>query len=519
MVRYTAGSPIMDNPEQPGIEQTHYLLENEEVFSRSQLWEMQRTYYESMGVEAWRQGEVPHYVTSNPKMADSYAEIVFAFYRDRQHLAPDDEPLTICELGAGSGRFAYHFLRRLSSLCALGHVPLESFRYVLTDLAPSNLAFWRAHPRFQPYFDAGVLDCALFDLTKSKALALERSGETIAVGTLRRPLVAIANYVFDTIPQDLFYVNEGQCEECVISLFVNKEHPVASVAELLTGLEYRLARRDFVKPPYREVYLKRLVAEYQRTLEDTFLLFPATGLRALHRLQALSRQGVMLLSADKGDHRLSALQGKAAPGLTLHGSFSLSVNYHAFKTMCEQSGGVALFPTMHHRSLNVSCLLMIPDAADHFTTISAYQRNVEEFGPDAFYSLTKHARQHAATMSVEDILAYLRFSHYDGHQFAVYVPRLTELASTLTANEREDVIAAIEKVWEMHYPLGEEHDLADQIAHFLYEIDDFAGAITFFERSIAMYGEHEGTRNNLAVCRRLLNDCTSTDQTVTSAQS
>ena len=66
-----------------------------------------------MGVEAWRQGEVPHYVTSNPTMANSYAEIVFALWRDQQRPGqPDkasDEPLYLCELGAGLGPVCLSF--------------------------------------------------------------------------------------------------------------------------------------------------------------------------------------------------------------------------------------------------------------------------------------------------------------------------------------------------------------------------------------------------------------------------
>ena len=89
---------------------------------------------------------MPHYVTSNPTIANRYAEIVLAFWRDRQRLAPQSEPLTICELGAGSARFAFHFLRRLSALCAQAEVPPQAFRYeaiVETTYAPDAVA-WSA---------------------------------------------------------------------------------------------------------------------------------------------------------------------------------------------------------------------------------------------------------------------------------------------------------------------------------------------------------------------------------------
>ena len=60
----------------------HFQLEDRKPFSRSLLWQLQRQYFEEMGFEAWRRGEVPHYVTSNPRIANSYAEMIFAFYKD-----------------------------------------------------------------------------------------------------------------------------------------------------------------------------------------------------------------------------------------------------------------------------------------------------------------------------------------------------------------------------------------------------------------------------------------------------
>jgi hypothetical protein len=192
---------------------TPHVLQGPQPFAQSMLWDLQRRYFAERGVDAWRQGEVPHYVTSNPRMADSYAQIVLAFLRDRQRLAgadePAAEPLYICELGAGSGRFAFHFLTRLVRLCEQAGVPVGAFRYVLTDQAQANVRFWREHARFQAFFAAGLLDVAEFDISQSGDIALQMGKVSIGPGSLARPLVVVANYVFDSIPQDLFYVDAG----------------------------------------------------------------------------------------------------------------------------------------------------------------------------------------------------------------------------------------------------------------------------------------------------------------------
>ncbi len=501
-------------------EHTYLVLEDEQPFATSRLWELQRRYFESMGVEAWRRGEVPHYVTSNPRMANSYAEIAFALFRDRQRLAPIGEPLTICELGAGSGRFAFHFLSRLNRLCDDAAVPLTSFRYVLTDLAQSNLDFWRAHPRFQPYFDVGVLDYARFDITDSSALTMEQSGKTIRPGSLQQPLIVIANYVFDSIPQDLFHIDEHAVEECLMTMVVRKDEQTETIADLVGALKCKLTQKPLVESPYDEAYLQRLLATYRETLVNTHLLFPATGLRCVRRLQDLSQAGVVLLSADKGEHHLSALQGRPAPGLVRHGgAFSIYVNYHAFKEMCERGGGIALFPTAQYRSVNVCCLIMVADAASHRDTRSAYRRYVEEFGPDDFFSITRTANEQIGAMSVENIVAYLRLSYYDGQQLSRCIPRLIELAPDFGEGDRDAVLTAAEQAWELQYPLGEGLDLAGQIAGLCYALADHARALTFLQYSIATYGEEPGTLRNMALCYQQLGDSERAEQILASLPS
>jgi tetratricopeptide (TPR) repeat protein len=479
------------------------------TLSQSPIWDMQRSYFAERGVEAWRQGEVPHYVTSNPTIANAYAELVLAFRRDRGRLAPDepaDEPQTICELGAGSGRFAFHFLSRLADLCAQADVPLSSFRYVLTDVAQSNLDFWRGHPRFQPLFENGVLDMARFDVARPSALALQVSGKTIGAGALRRPLIVLANYLFDSVPQDLFHFHDGRAHRCLVSLGLKDDPASLGAAELLAQVQVAYDDEEIAGAAYDEPALQALIIAYQRQLHDSHVLFPAAGLRSLQHLAALSPHGLLLLTADKGDHRLAALEGRPAPQPVRHGSISLSVNYHAFASFCAGAGGLALVPADHHSSINVIALMMLADAARHADVQKAYRRHVQEFGPDSFYAITRHARETIPQMSADDILAYLRLSRHDSHQFGRYLPRLLELAPEFDAATREDVIAAIERVWELYFPLGEDLDLANRIAALLYAMNDYPRALDYFERSMEIYGPDSGTLYNIACCYQLLGE-------------
>ncbi|NET40667.1 SAM-dependent methyltransferase [Okeania sp. SIO2B3] len=481
-----------------------FCLAKQQRFSQSLLWELQRDYFNRRGIDAWRTGEVPHYITSNPTIANSYAEIVLACWQDQNHLVSSKQPFFICELGAGSGRFAFHFLTRLTHLCQQARIPLSNFRYILTDFAPSNLQQWSQHPRFQAWFKQGVLDIALFDINHSDQLTLQYSGDILSAQTLQRPLVAIANYFFDSIPQDLYYINGNKIQECLVSLYSDVDPQSLNASELLQHLhlyyDYQTTAPSELAPQFRSLF-----THYQNTLTNTHLIFPSAGLMCLQRLQNLSQQGLLLLSADKGYADLGHLQGNAPPQpIQHHGCFSLSVNYPILQDFCEQNGGIALMPAVKHNSICVVCLIMCDGASRYLETQGAYNRHVQTFGPDDFFTITKHARQTIDQMNLEAILAYLRLSYYDSHQFARYIPRLMELAPSFTAQEKVAIAEAIEQVWHLYFPLGEDRDLANLIAKLCYKIKEYAQALTYFQYSTDMYGEDSETSNYIALCKQFL---------------
>lgn len=480
-----------------------FVLEERSRYASSLIWDLQRRYFEGMGVDAWRLGEVPHYVTSNPTIARTYAEMVLAFRRDRIALTGDSaSPLHICELGAGSGRFAFHFLRNLTQLGAEAGIAPSCFRYILTDVAEPNLDFLEQHPSLEPFVATGMLDFAAFDVGGSDRLVLRRSG-TIAAGDLDQPLIAIANYVFDGVPHDLYFVHEQRLHDCLVTLSVDQDPANLDAAAAFRRLDCRFDYQPLAGMPYADPLLNDLLDDYRRQLTESHVLFPAGGLGCLARLAALSRQGLMLLSADKGEHRLGRLDGVPPPSPVLHGSFSLTVNYHAFAAWCEKAGGIALVPPHPHRSIAVLALLMTADAGDCRESMRCYDRLVGGFGPDDFYTVTRQAREQFGGMTVQEILSHLRLARFDSHLLLHALPRLVELAPDLDADMAVQVRQAADRAWEGYFPLGEAEDLANRIAALLYALDDYDGALVYYDRSIAIYGEDTGTLFNMALCHHM----------------
>src|SRR3984885_14358589 len=93
------------------------IIEQHKRFSHSALWRFQREYFDKEGINAWV-NQVPFYITSNPFIAKSYAQLVIAFIRSwtKKHPESKHHPFYIMELGTGSGRFSYYVVKILDDM-------------------------------------------------------------------------------------------------------------------------------------------------------------------------------------------------------------------------------------------------------------------------------------------------------------------------------------------------------------------------------------------------------------------
>lgn len=487
-----------------------HLLEQQQPFSQSLIWQLQRDYFTQAGINAWRTGAVPHYITSNPIVGKTYAELVFAFLRDLSLRGQHTETVYLLELGAGHGRLCYHFFKYFETYYEHSAIPLPPFCYILSDFTEANLTFWQAHPRLQPYLDKDWLDFALFDVEHSRELSLYTAGITLEPQSLAQPLIAIANYFFDTIPQDLFWVKDQTLSHALISLTTDSDPSDLDTADLIDALTLQYDYEDAKPPIYaHEPNLNDLLETYRQQLVDTHLLFPHIGIRCLERLRQLSRRGLVLLSADKGEHHSTNLDHHPPPMLATHGSFSLTVNYHAFAQYCTQQGGLALFPRHQQASLDLGCLLLLADGSTYQETLQAYERFVNDYGPDDYFSLKKLIEPHFATLTYRDIMGVIRLSGYDARIFLQMSARLFEILPTLTDNQRWNLFFAIPRIWDTYYPLGESEDLAFCLGKLLIALTFYSEAILYFEKSLMIYGKTTATLFQIALCHCLLDEFSS----------
>jgi hypothetical protein len=453
-------------------------------FSEAPIWNIQRKYYEEEGTKAWNNDQVPQYITSNPMIATAYAEMIFGFLQDRANSEYRSEPVFIVELGAGAGRLAYHVLHELCQLRDYSGISLPGFRYIMTDLATNNVMAWKEHPALQSFIVEGLLDFARFDAINDTVLNLVVSGITISEGDLQQPLIIVANYFFDSIPQELIYVGDGQIYEADVYVEYSEHNDSLKPSEWLNQITLNYEHRRAYEYeqetyPYRDV-----ISIYQEQLEDSHILFPAAGITCLERLNLLSQAGFLLITADKGDHLLDTWKFAEPPELILHGSFSLTANYHAIQHVFEQRGAAALFPPHHYKNINVGCILNLDKPMFYPNMRLAYRRCIERFGPDEFFSMKSWVDRNQDSMGLQQILSFWRLGGYDAEFFIHSTKQISNLLPDANDEEKQDMLRGIQLMWSSYYVMEQRYDLALDAGLILFEMDMYEHSKWYLEISI-----------------------------------
>jgi tetratricopeptide (TPR) repeat protein len=471
------------------------VLEKNVPLSRSVIWSLQRDFYERRGLKAWNEDLVPSYITNNPFIAEIYAAIVAAFLRDcmspaHHNSAPlsRENPLRILELGAGTGKFSYLFLRKLTALLQGNNIPSQLVRYCMTDTAENLIAEWRENAYLKEFADSGVLEFKAF-----------QAGQDHPVETAG-PLVVIANYVFDSLPQDAFSIENGAIHEILMTTLAAVDAEIHS----LKDLQFSYQNSAIASRRYTDDLWNSILEQYRTRLSAATVLFPASALQTLQQLSDSSDGRMLVLVADKGiAHEEDLALAPGTPSLDFHAGgkcFSQLVNFDAIGKYFRGNGGEALVPAKHFTSLNV-CAFIQRNHGDEFpATHKAYQETVNAFGPDDLFALMSWLNAYLEEIPLAQVLPLLRLTHWDPVVLSRLFPIIARQVRNTNA-ERSDLRDAVLNTWENHYPLNkDENVLAFYCGVILLELRFFQEAYSMFRNSQKLYGPSATTSYNLGLC-------------------
>ena len=477
-----------------------YSVQKKTLFSKSLIWQLNRNFYTEEGMSVWSDAKVPHEITNSSLAATTYAELIYALLKDLESKNKTDDIVYILELGAGHGRLCYNILNHLENLISSNNGCSTKYCYVLSDIVEENLAFLSNHPQLKKYYEAGQLDIAYFDATVSQELILRQSNKTIANGELDQPILTIANYFFDSIPNELFHFHDKNMFSCSISIDSSIDPVGKSAQDLLGELEMTVHRSEALEPAYKNKIFNEILSQYIQLESDTYILFPKTALECLANISALSKTGLILLTMDKGFKEIQDLTNRAQPDFVTHGSFSLWVNFHALSEFCIKNGGHSFVDSSTNLSIELACLCFTDEPFEYHHLKQTYRKYSKQLNLDDLNSLKKMVYKNMATVNLSELLGLIRLNAYDASIFINALPRIKQLSNKISLKQRSRLKQTIHLVWDKYYAIKKDYDFSYELGGLMYDLGYYTEALDYFNCSLDIFGNKVDVNYNQILC-------------------
>ena len=338
-------------------------------------------------------------------------------------------------------------------------------------------------------------------MAQDEQLKLRYSGEVLSPGNLKNPLVVIANYTFDSLPQDTFNVAKGELFEGLITLTSSKEELDTKDNSILRGLNYYYTD-NYIQGDnyYEDPNLNDILLYYRDRLGDTAFSFPIVALEAITRLMKLFNDDIIIISVDKGYKNEKSMLKNSHPYLSKHGCVSMTVNFNAIEHFFKNLGGDAIHSIYEHVNVNMSLFLFSKSKHEFVETKMTYKDIIEGIGPDDFYLIKKGIIPVSNSFDTKQLLTLIRFTVWDPKTFLDCYNLFLERIEVEENFPLEELIVVINKVWEHYFPIGDEDDLAYYIGSLLSIIGYYNDALGYFEVSYEFYGASAEIYYKIALC-------------------
>jgi hypothetical protein len=466
---------------------------------------MQGRFYKEAGIDAWNK-KIPYVVTNNLTIAHAYANVILRFFQDyaqRQDADPEPDPFIIFELGAGSGMFAFYLIKELLELRKNLNRPDLTFKYIMTDFSAKNIAYWRNHPalrQFVRYFDEAILDFAEYAIGETSTLHLLEAGLDLDHSTYgsehSKPWVVIANYVFDTLPQDIFEIRDGHLLEGLTPETVpdaHEENTLQNDCKSLQELGMNIEYRSIHLPYYHNELFDAILTSYKDTLPPNHsFLFPITVLKGIHNLLHLSGQKLILLATDKASTCQPPAISEDWRGIVFHhASFSLRANFHAIRAFFQSIGGRSLDQPLEE-DITTSLFLGGKGVQPLYETEQSFSTFFINYNPFDLLHFCWKLEQFTHTYSTRELLTYLNLMRWDPQGIDRNIKTIITKTKGLHPIELAPFIEGMRRCGDHFYYLPGSLSLLINVATFFQVIEDYATALEYYQQA-AEYCEDKTT--------------------------
>lgn len=479
------------------------LIELPVRFSQSKIWEIQRNYFKSMGIDAWKE-EVPFYITSNTFTAKRYAMLALHFIQDWLNQHPQDKNKTFYffELGCGTGKFSFYFLTQFKALLKSVELGDLKYCYIISDMVKANVEFCKTNPSLAPFIQEGVVDFAVFDLVNDKDFHLDIKNTNFSAIQSETPLMVIANYIFGCVEMDLLQFENGVIKEVKLGLQSRYDNFNLAESKHLDDLRLEYDSSSNAPKPYSpDQVLNNIIEDYESTFKDKnfYLPIPSGAIKFIQTLSELTHDRFLMIGGDKAVSQEAGIPLVQLNYITSYdGCYAFMMNFDALGKYLKRTGGDCLL-TKSWQDFKVNLFTKGISLDKCKNTTGFFENILESMGPSEYCALYKEYLTNSYRFSYSALSAFLKISECDPDAYGQVHGDLINIMTTLSPVKKQEIDDLLKKVQQNIYSLTIGTDISNLMGIYYYLNNQDLEAITLFERSIDIYGDKSFSYHNLGL--------------------
>jgi len=211
----------------------------------------------------------------------------------------------------------------------------------MTDCSDSLVQTWRAHKCFSDFLERGILQFELLDTSCEIAPRFLGVDPSQSSEQAYGPLVVIANYVFDSLPNDAFLIEGGQIFERLQTTAAACQDSGKTLPMDLSRLKFSYRDVEITSDHYPDPAWNGILDLYRRRLPAATVLFPSQVLTILHAISKFTNGTMLVLALRqriRGRRWPLAVSGRNNARIHATNCFSQMVNFDADRQVLRSHG-------------------------------------------------------------------------------------------------------------------------------------------------------------------------------------
>jgi hypothetical protein len=384
-------------------------------------------------------------------------------------------------------------------------------KYVMCDFSTNTINDWLKNEELAKYRQDETLDFAMFKPEEQTEITTY-DGLRIAADTVKNPVIAIANYFFDSLRHDAFRVKDHRLEEVLHTFYVDDIEAISS-GNPFDSLRKRETYVEITGDYYGDPLLDNVLKSYAPQFDKATILFPVGAFTCLKNLRTMTNNKLVLLSTDKGYTDPHFVEGLwEQPFVSHHGIFSYSVNYDAIAKYFAELGGFSMGSNVLSFSVETQMSVLFDGATPQTMPMTAYhfQENVSRKNPINYLYYAQNLLVTPGTCTKNDMLrtyiSFVRTASCDPVALYMCGELIANSVADINGELRRNLMDMLDEVEQNFYHVRARTDALYYLGKIRYMLDDYAGCVRVLQRSMRMFGENSHSLYYLAACAEIKHD-------------